>query len=267
MSGGLSISPGLVPVVNLSVVGGTTVTPSATINTKGVWASLGTLNRDCTAFMLGLSYANQGGTDSATSIDIGIGASGSQVVLISNIALSVATGGIFSLTQMQLMIPIALATGAQIWARCAANKASSTAFYRAWFTAYDGNFTGQAGYAGVETIGNTATGAGTAVTGGSNVKGSYVNVGSPTTKDWVGFFATYDMAANAANESQMDWDIAIGASNKIIVPDYFMYQAGVETASQQDFFPLPIPAGTQFSARAACVASANTGGITIHGIF
>lgn len=266
MSGGLSVSPGLVALDNFATIGGTQIAPSATTLTKGAWVSIGTPKYNASSFLLRLGYENQGKTDFKCSWDIGIGASGSQVVLIPDMVQSVDKSGVFSYNLLQMWIPLALTAGVPIWARTAVNVASNTSLLRAWLTTYDGHALSPGGYAGVETLGNTSVGGGTVVTGGAGVKGSYVLVGT-TTRNWQGFFVTFDLAGNSSNESGDLIDIAIGSSQKIILPDLFMYQGGVETFCHWDYTAIPIPAGTPIYVRASNVAPATTFGVSIHGVY
>jgi hypothetical protein len=273
MSGGWSQSEGITTVQDFGGLTGISVTPSATINTKGAWASLGTLSADCSSFLLKLQYANQGQTDYTSSMDIGIGPSGSQILLISDIVLC----SIKSVSQMNVFqhrIPLSLKAGTQIWARAAINKASSNVVFKAWLTPFANAFVGGYEYYGVDTVGMIGVGQGTVITSGSNlsgIKGSYtaLNTTTGTAKDYAGFWLCFDLANNASNESGDLIDIAIGpsGSQKIILPDLLIYQGGVESPSDFEFVPIPIPAGSQIWARAANIAPATTFGITLYGVY
>src|SRR5437868_2407460 len=119
--------------------GGTIVSQSATANTKGAWQLIGTVSQDCTALLLKLSYLNANGSDTGVSMDVGIGPSGSQVVLIPDINMGQPSvvGGLTNLVTFQHIIPIQLPQGTSIWARAAVDIASSTCVLGAAFVPID----------------------------------------------------------------------------------------------------------------------------------
>jgi hypothetical protein len=274
MAGGISQSAGFSFVDDFGGLTGINATPSSTVNTKGSWISMGTMKQGCTAFLFKISYNNNGQADYACSVDIGVGASGSQQAIFSNINLTLQPAGLAQNCIWQHLIPLEIGQGVQVWVRSAINVASFTGTIQCWLTPYDGSFISYAGCSGSETLGVTATGKGTPVTGGTTqtgVKGSYALIGS-TTRDWCGFLLNQDLAHNSNNESGNMIDIAIGPTgasspSQIVLPDLEIYQGGVEAPSDMDFLALPIPAGSTVFARSASIAPANTFGITLYGIF
>lgn len=272
MSGGWSQSAGFCYADDFGALTGISTPPSATINTKGSWISMGSLKQGCAAFLFRAFYNNSSTSDYGCAIDIGIGASGSQIALVSNINLSLQPAGLGQSTVYQRLIPIAVPPGAQVWVRSAVNIASFNGTIQCWFTAYDNSFVANGEFSGCETLGASATaGRGAGITAGatnSGTKGSYVQLGTAT-RDYGGFFFNQDMANNASNESGNMIDIAIGAggSQIIILADYQIYQGGVESPSDAPFFALPIPAGSAVWARGASIAPDTTFGITLYGVF
>jgi hypothetical protein len=272
MSGGWSHSAGLCYAQDFGGLTGTSAAPSATVNTKGSWVSMGTLTQGCSSFLLRIAYVNAGQADYGCSVDVGIGASGSQQVLVSNINLTLQPAGLGQATVWQHAFPVSIGQGTQVWVRSAVNVASFTGSILCWFTPYDSAFVSFGECTGVETLGATATaGRGTAVTAGttnSGTKGSYAQLGTAT-KDYVGFLLNQDMANNATNESGNLLDIAIGPSGSqtVILSDLEIYQGGVEAPSDFEFIAIPIPAGSAVWGRAASIAPATSLGLTLYGVF
>jgi hypothetical protein len=274
MAGGISQSGGLCYVDDFGGLTGITATPSSTVNTKGSWISMGTMKQGCSAFLFRISYNNNGQADYACSVDIGVGPSGSQQAIFSNINLTLQPAGLGQNTIWQHLIPMEVGQGVQVWVRSAINVASFTGTIQCWLTPYDTSFVSYGGFSGSETLGVTATGKGTPITAGttqSGTKGSYVLLGT-TTRDWAGFLLNQDLAHNATNESGNMIDIAIGANgagspSQIVLPDLQIYQGGVEAPSDMDFLAIPIPAGSTVFGRAASIAPATSFGLTLYGIF
>lgn len=272
MSGGWSQSAGLSFKDSFGGLTGINATPSNTLNTKGSWISIGTLTQGCTALLIGIIYQNNGQNDYACQVDVGIGASGSQSALISNINMSAQPAGIDSAASFQHIIPISLPPGTQLWVRSAVRIANFTGTISCWITPYDGSFYAGAEFTGCDTIGSTGVGSGTVITAGTNGSGTfgtYVSLIASTVREYGGFFLCFDLAHNATNESGDIIQISLGASGsqKIILPDLYIYNGGVEANIQLEFFPLAIPEGSQIWCRAANVAPATTFGITFYGMY
>jgi hypothetical protein len=243
------------------------VAPSATINTKGAWVSLGTLTTDCSALLLRLSYLNNNASDTGASWDIGTGASGSQIVLISNINQAQPGGTpVAALNTFQHILPIPLKAGTQIWARNANNVASSTATMGASFVAFDNAFGLGQEFCAVDTIGWTAVGKGTAMTGGNGTKGTYVQIGT-SLNHYRGFFLCFDYSTSTAGVSFL-LDIAITGSQFIILPNL---RGALElgfSPMDTEYFPIEIPAGVAIYGR-TCNLDGSTApiGVTLYGVY
>jgi hypothetical protein len=272
MAGGWSQSAGLCFAQDFGGLTGINATPSATVNTKGSWISMGTLITSCSSFLFRIAYVNAGQADYGCSVDIGIGTSGSQFVLMSNINVSLQPAGLGQAAVWQHAIPVGIAQGQQIWVRSAVNVASFTGSVLCWFTPYDNSFVSFGECCGLETLGASATaGRGTGVTAGttqSGTKGSYVQLGTAT-RDYIGFLVNQDMANNTSNESGNMLDIAIGAAGSqiVILADLEIYQGGVESPSDFEFVAIPIPAGSAVWGRAASIAPDTSLGLTLYGVF
>lgn len=275
MSGGFSQSLGFANLVSFAAdgtqqTGTSVVTQSASANTKGSWLSLGTLTSDCMALLLRLSHLNNNGTESGSSFDIGIGAGGSQTVLIANINLAQPQAiGVAALDTFQHIIPVALPRGTQIWARASVNTASSTCTLGASFVSIDNAFGANQEFSGVDTIGASATaGRGVSMTGGNGSKGTYASVGFAL-NDYVGFWLCFDYALETAGMKTLV-DIAIGGSGSqvVIAPNILM---GLElgfSGMDMEYLPIQIPLGSNIWAR-SCNLDGSTAkiGVTFYGVY
>jgi hypothetical protein len=105
-----------------------------------------------------------------------------------------------------------------------------------------------------ESLGES-TGDGTTISANNGSKGSYATIGT-TGFDWRGFALDLMMA----NSVPVRVDIAVGASNTIIVPDLLMdaRSAGATNFSLNAYIPLGIPSGTAVKARAQAAAGSIT---------
>lgn len=278
MSGGFATSQGFANVISYGADGtqqwGTAeLTKSASANVKSAWFSLGILTADCGAFLLRVFHLNNSGTETGSQFDIGIGPGGSQVVLIPNLNLSQPTpAGNTNLDTFNHVIPIALPQGTNVWVRAAVNLASSTPHLGGAITPMDSAFNSMQEFAGVEAIGSTAVGVGTALTGGAGSKGSYVELTSatvPTSKDYAGLFLCFDLAAQAGPIKCLV-DIAIGGSGSqvVIIPNLVLAPVVAFSAMDVEVIPVEIPAGTRVWARSCNLdGSTQSIGVTAYGVF
>lgn len=276
MSGGFSQSLGFANLVSFAsdtshIFGTTPITQSASANTKGAWTSLGTLASDCIALLLRLSCMNDNGTESGASFDIGIGGSGSQTVYIANINLAqpATPGQVAAINTFQHIIPVSFVAGTQIWARASCDIASSTAELGASFLSIDNAFGANQEFAGVDTIGASATaGAGVSMTGGNGSKGTYVSVGFAA-NDYVGFFLCFDFATESVGMKTLV-DIAIGGSGSqvVVAPNLVLSLSLGYSAMDVEYMPIQIPRGSNIWAR-SCNLDGSTSkiGVTFYGVY
>lgn len=245
------------------------LTKSASANVKSAWFSLGTLKSDASALFVRFVYLNNSGSDTGVQHDLGIGASGSQIVLIPNINQGQPSGTPqTNIVVFQHIIPIAVPEGTQVWARTSVNVASSTPSVGASFTPVDAAFGSNWDFAGVDCIGSTGVGTGTVMACGSGVKGTYVQLTAQTIRDYVGFFLCYDFAG-VTGPTKAIIDIAIGASGStIIAPNLIAAPQIGWAALDMNFIPVEIKEGSQIWARACALdLSTNNLGVTLYGVF
>jgi hypothetical protein len=156
-----------------------TATASATPHTKGAWVEV---EASTSAEWAGVrvirhTALNVAATDTSTLLDIGLGASGSEVVVVSNLPVGYSiTGGGFDL-------PIRVPTGTRVAVRVQSARASQTAAFRLVPWTGEG-VAGSRTYQTATTYGaNTATSRGVTVTasaGTINTFGAWTSIVAAT---------------------------------------------------------------------------------------
>lgn len=261
MSGGFPILGDLCNGNALAVA--VSVAPSATINTKGSWVQLtSSAPSDISRLVLFCYLFNGAGSGEVLYFDIGVGASGSEVVKASNIPFTIY--GEFSQLVQNMELPLAIPAGTRIAIRCANNYASGDT-PSVGLVSFDGGFEQSEGGAGAESLG-FSSGHGTPVTSGNGTAGSYAQIISATARDYIGVIITMDVGS-VASPGTTQWliDIAIGASGseKVVIPSlYFM---NYQSPCISPFLPIKIPAGTRIAARG--LADGSIQNVTVIGVF
>jgi hypothetical protein len=107
---------------------GTPIDPGATANTKGAWAQLTASTTAVTRGLL-LCCGNQGNTSATVAswvVDVGVGASGSEVVLIPNYRLVQSTGNTLA-PGYSPVFPVSIPSGSRLAVRAQCSIATSPA--------------------------------------------------------------------------------------------------------------------------------------------
>jgi hypothetical protein len=110
---------------------GTQIDPGTTVNTKGAYTQLiASTPRDYMGFIINTDQGNQstGGTSSNGLLDIAIGASGSEVPIVTNIMVARRSSGLLQSPLSMPHLPIAIPAGTRIAART--SSSINTATYR-----------------------------------------------------------------------------------------------------------------------------------------
>lgn len=258
---------------------GTTVTASASTNTLGSWTQIVASTAIDACFII-VSVDGSPSTGQGNAVDIGIGAGGSEQVLISAIQV-MGNGTLLPGNLSQLAFPCQIPAGTRIAARVQSTVGSSAVAVQVILI--DGAFTQWEGGSIVDTYGNvTSTSVGTAVDPGGTIgtKGSYAQLTASTSYDLMGFMLCFDHQAFSNGQHGPDnWliDIAIGASGSEVViypnlPMTMNCQSGEPNALSPvatEFIPITIAAGTRIAAR--CMAGTATAsyrivGVTLYGV-
>lgn len=234
---------------------GATVTAAASANTKGAWTELTAATaRDVTAL---LTNTRKAAATIDLLVDIGIGAAGSEQVLIPNLK---ADGGGGSLHRDgPTLWPVSIPRGTRIAARCQATTASSTV--RVQCLLFASSWLGAPGLSRVTDYGtNTADSGGVSIDPGgtAHTKGAWAQLTAATTNPVRAIVVGIGNQANASRTAA-DWllDIGIGSagSEQVIVADMHAEASTVDDQMIPAIFgPIPVnlPAGTRLAARAQC---------------
>lgn len=241
------------------------VITSGAANTKGAYSIIGTTTRDISlltingwgAFLTGAVGAQ------SFSVDIAIGAAGSEKIIIPDIVLSGAdTLNVMGLL-LYLTLPISIPAGKIISARCQSTVAGDQLTVLAH--GYEGSFVQMEGIAGYDCLGfNSATTLGVQTDSGGtgHTKSAYTTVIAATARDYMGFCVAFDTAgyagASSINSRLIDIAIGAGGAEIPIISNIEMVSWGASAGAGftwlndprvLPFLPIQIPAGTRISAR------------------
>jgi hypothetical protein len=225
---------------------------------------------DTCAILVSLSYNGGANTQFQSAIRIGVGAGGSEVVIINDMLVYAASS---SYVAANYFFPICIPSGTRIAAACYCPGGTDTVYVSV--VLFDGSFASIEGYAGVDSIGLSAAKGTTITCGAANTKGSYAQLTASTSRDYMGFIISIDglNAGLAQTGSDILVDLAIGAggSEVNIVPNFTVPIAGTASGMQgivpSDIFPINIPSGTRIAARAQSATASRILGLTVYGIY
>jgi hypothetical protein len=195
--------------------------------------------------------------------DIGIGAAGSERVLVGNLPASSVNDG--SRIESHYLIPILVPAGTRISARSQCTYTTVLGPYLSMRAVGFGGFGDTVPLAKCTTIGaDTSDTGGKEIDPGSvaDTKGSWIEMSTSLTDGAKGFLIGIGNKLNVAR-TVYDWtlDIGIGAagSEVAIIEDYRLStKANVMTPRMSPLYPIAIPAGTRISARAQCSGTDST---------
>lgn len=256
---------------SVSGVDHTVVTSAGTANTKGAWVEL----IAATAFdarMLIVEFGRHPPAGLNFLTDLGVGAAGSETVLVADLCSSPGPGAFASVRNF-FFLPIAIPSGTRISARTAATQATQTVRMAVLLGAT--GFFAASPLATIDTYGAvTADSGGTAVDSGAvaNTKGAWVEMVASCQRVSL-LYSICHSALNAVQSAQnRSMDIGIGAagSEKVILPDI---RRGVDTATDMPNpqtlgpFAVAIPAGTRIAIREASSITDATDRIMDHVLY
>ena len=165
---------------------GTTITSGVGAHTEGAFSAgqlIATVDEDCYAITIMVTGVAVSGTVTSYLLDIGIGASGSERVLIANLDCWGA-GALTTATRKMWTFPVFIAKGERISARAQALASADVANVAVWL------HQGTNGYGGMEVpqaweqLGTITTSNGPSVTPGSGSFGSWTTILDPITKNY-----------------------------------------------------------------------------------
>lgn len=185
------------------------------------------------------------------AIDFGIGASTAEQTLIPNWCVAAVR---FSAQAM--FWPIHIGKGVRVSARAQAGNATLTLQVHALFMS--AGWGGMPGYTFCEVYNFASSTTGSTNTfdpgGSANTKPAYITLGT-TTRDIRALNVMIDIRNSAASTFNWRWDLAVGATPDIIIPDFpLLSETTSDELGQRSFGPFPvfIPAGTAIKFRAQC---------------
>lgn len=229
----------------------TTITASATTHTKGAWTQLiSSLSAEASAVLLWASGNSVASTNTAMLVDIGVGATSSESVVVPDIALGGANG-------FRTFIPVRIASGSRIAARCQCANASQT--ISLGMVTLSQPFPDRVPTV-LDSLGtNTATSAGTAMTGAS---GQWTQLVASTAKDYQALVLVPSCDATAGANNSVRLSLGIGGSGSESEIGFTITQSianpsvsdGTVSSTVTSMFSLGvasrfIPAGTRIAVR------------------
>jgi len=277
MTGGLPIGFDL---CNSTYIGSTSsgldyIAPAApaTANTKSAWTQLtASVGLDVCWMELEFEITGSATVGVSIAIDIAIGPSGSEQVIVSNLILSaqINFGG-----WGHICFPISIPAGTRIAMRYQSTAANSSfANPITYFSCkvYDGGLTQMEGVAGIDAIGATALTASpysTTLTAGHQAMGSYTQLVASTARDYLGFLIVPDnqTVGDQTNFPVGQIDIAIGPSGSERVISTLMFDQNTLIAGAVRM--VAVPAGTRIAARSGVNSASFTGhvGCVVYGLY
>lgn len=253
---------------NIGFQSGTTtlkdLATTGSTNTKAAWTEISASTAYAMQGFWVQLYAASGAASNAL-IDIGIGAAGSEIVVVPNLMWKRSASS--SSAPLTAYMPISIPAGTRVAARSQGSNATTTVslgMICKVATSQSAN-----GYAkGVNHGAVTADSTGTTLTAGTaNTKGSYVELVASTAERCNGLLVCVMPNATGTVHSV---DIAVGAaaSEVIVIPDFFSRCVGntTEEGGNYAFIDISIPAGTRISARTQSSTASATCELVLIGV-
>jgi hypothetical protein len=224
-----------------------TLTASATPHTKGAWSQvIASTSAQTTMLNFAVISVNVSTADTATLLDIGVGAAGSETVIVPNIAV----GGCSSMT---FRIPVKIASGSRIAARVQGVRASQTATIGVrdfqCVNATDAALIPTT----VDVLGiDTATSTGTAMSGAS---GTWVQIVSSTSNPYTAFvIAPSASDTDTASQGDAVYEIGVGAAGSEVRFGELNFAFGATEnfsvpATRLNTFGREVPTGSRLAIR------------------
>jgi hypothetical protein len=254
----------------VDATGQVTLTANASAHTKGSWSQvLASTSADVSFLWVRVSTINLSGANTATLIDLGTGASGSETAFASNIAVGGASGvGSAGLQAIIFGIPVKIASGTRIAARIQSVVTGGHTGRVEIFASDSGDYATTP--TAVDVIGtDTATSQGTSFSGAS---GTWVEGIASTAQAYraVGVvISTHDATIN--NFTNAEFEVGVGASGSEVFFGTLRYNLNADerlgiTAPFTFLFGRNIPAGSRLAVKHPFTANPERLGFTLIGI-
>jgi hypothetical protein len=242
-----------------------TVTASSTTHTKGAWTEIiASTSVDCSLLCIAIAGVNINNTNTASLLDIGTGASGSETAIISNVAVGGAAGSDFTTPiAIAFEVPFKIASGTRISARMQSLVASRTGVVRIAASSSGDYATAPTA---VDVIGpSTATSDSVALTGLT----TYAQVTASTSQAYRAIAVVPSLATATASSATETMTVAVGASgSEVDFATLPFRRSSTEFVAMQtpylSLFARNIPSGSRLAVKGS--ASGNGVQCTLIGI-
>lgn len=231
---------------------GTRATGSASTNTKGSWTQVNaSLPFDSYGFWIAIAGTATSGTLTDALLDIGIGGSGSEVVLVPDLLAGWA--GTPTQGPRQLWIPIFIPKGTRVAVRCQGQTAPETIDVMFFFRGGRPDMRGEL-FSGCDAYGVTSSGASTGVShtpGITGAESSWASLGSALSRDY-GAVLLLVQGAASTTENAIAYHFEVGISSTTLAEWYWMGNTGEYLVGPvpPEAASLSLPSGSQLQVRA-----------------
>lgn len=242
---------------NAATSAGTTISDAGT-NTKGSYTQL----IASTTYPSSWIYVvlNKPSTADEFLVDLAVGASSSEQVIVSDLIVAAASVG--ASQGSSYLFPLSIPAGSRLSARCQSNSSGADSI-DVTVHLISGTMISPAGMGIVTTYGaNTGTTLGTNVDPGgtAHTKGAYVEFSSSTAYpiNWLVIATVIDVSVAAEENFLLDIAVGGSGSEQVAIPNlYFRAPSTIDRPFPSAVaLPVSIPAGSRISARCQC--SVNT---------
>jgi hypothetical protein len=233
---------------------GTTVTSSATADTKGAWAEL-SASLPFDVQKITLHFTQTTVNVNTFLLDLGIGTAGSEQVIVPDLISGHGTSGAI----YQVDLPVAIPVGTRLAARVASSATSATMIVAVHLEGKQ-DWIAPPPFSTVSAYGaNTADSGGTSVDPGGtvNTKGAWVELTSSVaglTRGLLIGMAHQNNNTGAVAKWLVDVGIGAAGAEQIIISDLWVRGTGTRlfTPNYMGPYPVNIPAGTRLAVRTQC---------------
>lgn len=244
-----------------------TVTADSSAHTKGSWVELiASTSANASYVIIDVGGIGVTNTDTATLLDIGTGASGSETALIGNVAVGSATSSALR-PAFAFGVPIKIASGTRLSARIQSivtGGKTGTVTIRT----FDMGDYAHAPTA-VDVIGvSTATSQGTAMSGSS---GTYVQVTASTNNAYKAIVLVPSMSGTTSANLAVEYTVGVGASGlEAEIGRAIAAYPNTEEMGMTSRFPAimaaSVPSGSRLAVKHDIAASPTVYDVTLIGI-
>lgn len=239
---------------DLGSTGNTPVSSSSSAHVKGPWTELAA-SIDEPLDAIQVNVATSGASLYKGLFDVGVGAAGSEQVIVPN-AYFETDGRIGFL--IQYLLPAHIPAESRVAMRVQTDLASAVDTY-CWFAGWHGGPAFPPGVGRLEEAGvSTASSSATQVDpgGAANTKGSWTELVASTVSSWLGFVPIFGNNKNiveAAATFRVDIGVGAAGSEQAVAPNLMVRgDAAMDVKMPYCYPPIwqPIPAGSRIAVRA-----------------